>query len=94
MFEATKCTIEEKSQKIHDTLILATVKSNKSEVGIVRRFEFSSKLQRMSVVVKGLNDVAFRVHMKGSPEKIRELCKPETIPPNFHTVLEKYTEVN
>ena len=63
-----------------------------SEVGIIRRFEFSSKLQRMSVIVKHLNETGFRMHIKGSPEKIRELCKPSTIPPNFHKVLDKYAE--
>jgi cation-transporting ATPase 13A2 len=64
------------------------------EVGIVRRFEFSSKLQRMSVVVKNLNETGFKIHIKGSPEKIRELCKPESIPDSFHEILEKYTEVS
>lgn len=62
------------------------------EIGIIRRFDFSSKLQRMSVIVKHLDEAGFRLHIKGSPEKIRELCKPETIPANYHEILEKYTE--
>lgn len=62
------------------------------DIGIIRRFDFSSKLQRMSVVVKHIDEPGFRLHVKGSPEKIRELCKPETIPPNFHNILEKYAE--
>lgn len=62
------------------------------EVGIIRRFEFSSKLQRMSVVVKHIDEAGFRIHIKGSPEKIRELCKPETVPSNFHKILDKYSE--
>ena len=66
--------------------------SSKSK-GIVRQFDFSSKLQRMSVVVRGLDEVMFRIHIKGSPEKIRELCIPETIPTNFHSILETYTQV-
>lgn len=65
----------------------------KTEIGIIRRFEFSSKLQRMSVVVKNLDETGFKVHIKGSPEKIRELCRPETVPENYHHILEKYTEV-
>lgn len=68
--------------------------SDNKEVGIVRRFEFSSKLQRMSVIVKSQVESSFKMHIKGSPEKIRELCHPESIPKNFHHILEKYTEVN
>ena len=51
---------------------------NPVEIGIIRRFEFSSKLQRMSVIVKNLQEAGFKIHVKGSPEKIRELCRPET----------------
>ena len=29
---------------------------------------------------------------KGSPERIRELCVPESLPGNFDEILEKYTE--
>jgi len=61
-------------------------------VGIVRRFDFSSKLQRMSAIVKHLSDTEFKIHMKGSPEKVRELCDPSSVPDNFHSILEKYTE--
>ena len=32
----------------------------------------------------------FRLHVKGSPEKIFELCLPDTIPQNFHEVLDFY----
>ena len=62
------------------------------EIGIIRRFEFSSKLQRMSVIVRNLEQSGFKVHIKGAPEKIRELCRPETVPDNFHYILEKYTQ--
>jgi len=61
------------------------------ELGIIRRFDFSSKLQRMSVIVKNVNEPFFKVFCKGSPEKIKELCKPDTIPGNFNEVLSKYT---
>jgi cation-transporting P-type ATPase 13A2 len=61
------------------------------ELGIVRRFDFSSKLQRMSVLVKNVNEPYFKVFCKGSPEKIKELCKQDTIPGNFNEILSKYT---
>lgn len=63
-----------------------------NEIGIIRRFEFSSKLQRMSVIVKNLKENTFRLHIKGSPEKLRELCLKESIPPNFHKVLDNYSK--
>ena len=63
------------------------------EIGVIRRFDFSSKLQRMSVIVRGLNDDNFRLHVKGSPEVIRELCKLNSIPDNFHVILNEYAKV-
>lgn len=42
----------------------------------------------MSTIVRNLKNQTefFRLHVKGSPEKIFELCKPLTIPQNFHSV--------
>jgi cation-transporting ATPase 13A2 len=61
------------------------------EVGIVKRFDFSSKLQRMSVITKNIKEPHFKIFCKGSPEKIRELCRPDTIPSNFNDILNTYT---
>ena len=61
------------------------------ELGVVRRFDFSSKLQRMSVIVKNINENYYKIFCKGSPEKIKDLCKEETIPNNFNQVLKNYT---
>jgi len=59
---------------------------------LIRRFDFSSELQRMSVLCKNEFDEGdFKAFVKGSPEKISELCRPETIPSNFKVVLSKYT---
>lgn len=46
----------------------------------------------MSVIVKSLNDGRIRVHVKGSPEKIRELCRPQTIPKSFLKILDFYAK--
>ena len=62
------------------------------QLALIRRFDFSSKLQRMSVIVKNFLDSSFRSYVKGSPEKIREMCRPETLPSNFDEVLGIYTE--
>lgn len=48
------------------------------EIGIVRQFPFSSALQRMSVVSRVLGDKKMDAYMKGAPEVIASLCKPET----------------
>ena len=61
------------------------------ELGIVKRFDFSSKLQRMTTISKNINENYFKAFCKGSPEKLRELCKPETIPLNFDDTLNAYT---
>ncbi|XP_037693947.1 probable cation-transporting ATPase 13A3 isoform X1 [Choloepus didactylus] len=62
------------------------------EIGIVRQFPFSSALQRMSVVARVLGDKKMDAYMKGAPEVIGSLCKPETVPADFENVLEDYTK--
>ncbi|XP_076404790.1 polyamine-transporting ATPase 13A3 isoform X4 [Peromyscus maniculatus bairdii] len=62
------------------------------EIGIVRQFPFSSALQRMSVVARVLGDKKMDAYMKGAPEVIASLCKPETVPVDFDKVLEDYTK--
>ena len=61
------------------------------ELGIVRCFDFSSKLQRMSVIAKNILEKNFKVFVKGAPEKIKQLCKSESLPGNFDDVLNSFT---
>jgi magnesium-transporting ATPase (P-type) len=42
---------------------------------------------RASVVVKNNLDKTFRSYVKGSPEKIKELSRLETIPQNYDEML-------
>ena len=60
------------------------------ELGIVKRFDFSSKLQRMTTISKNINEDYFKAFCKGSPEKLRDLCKPEAIPLDFDNILNSY----
>ena len=60
-------------------------------IGIVKRFDFSSKLQRMTTISKNINEDFFKTYCKGSPEKVKDLCKSDTIPSNFVNTLNKYT---
>ncbi|XP_066462433.1 polyamine-transporting ATPase 13A2 isoform X2 [Eleutherodactylus coqui] len=61
-------------------------------VGILQRFPFSSSLQRMSVIAKLPGDHLPELYMKGAPEMVASLCKPETVPPDFTAMLRQYTE--
>lgn len=45
----------------------------------------------MSTLTKNVNEPYFKAFCKGSPEKIKEICKPDTIPANFNNILTKYT---
>lgn len=62
-------------------------RNNNYTLALIRRFDFSSKLQRMSVIIKNMLDGNFRSYVKGSPERIRELCRPDTLPENFDEIL-------
>jgi hypothetical protein len=71
-----------------------------SVLALHRRFDFSAHLQRMSVIVSCLNlgDVRgrlvenppFEVFTKGSPEALRQLCVPSSIPASFQRTLNAY----
>ena len=62
------------------------------EIAIVRQFQFSSEAQSMSVIVRDLSSNLFKIFCKGSPEKLKMIADPKTIPDDFHTVLDKYAE--
>lgn len=65
-----------------------------SKVFIIKRFDFSSKLQRMSTIIRDLREDKQRVYVKGSPEMIRTLCKDDTIPETFSYALSQYAQVS
>ncbi|XP_016160529.1 PREDICTED: probable cation-transporting ATPase 13A2 [Ficedula albicollis] len=64
---------------------------HQAPVGILRRFPFSSSLQRMSVLVKLPGEASAHAYVKGAPEMVASLCRKETVPPDFSQVLRHYT---
>lgn len=106
MFESTGWILEESEPEHlnkYDLVAPTIVKPPKNngftenmneifEIGIVQQYQFSSSLQRMSVIVRVLGSETFRAYTKGSPEMILSLSKPETIPKDIMFCLKQYTE--
>lgn len=97
MFEATGWLLEEPQvadNNKYDLLVPTVVKpkSGALEIGIIHQYQFSSTLQRMSVVTKTLTSTDFVFYCKGSPEMIVNLSRPETVPVNLLKSLKTYTE--
>lgn len=98
MYEATQWKISEKGET---TSVISPDK--KKEIAILKQFEFTSLLQRMSVITAmkihekghnahvGDNYKDLVIYSKGAPEKIRTLCNPKTIPNDFDETLTHYT---
>ena len=61
------------------------------ELSIIRRFNFDYANQRLSVLVKNMNNNYFKIFCKGSPEKIKEVCDNTTIPNDFNEVYKYYS---
>lgn len=61
-------------------------------LGVIKRFEFSSALQRMSVITIDHTDDTLIGFVKGSPEMLHTLSLTDSIPDDFFSVLEKYTQ--
>jgi cation-transporting ATPase 13A2 len=70
-------------------------KDKSNNLAIVKRFDFESKLQRMSVIVKKqtkeMEHGEYHCIVKGSPEMIKSLSKWESIPANYDLILNEYT---
>ena len=78
------------NNKSDEELELSTLESP-YQLDLIKRFDFVSKLQRMSVLVKNSKENYFKVYCKGSAEKIRELCRPETLPSNYNRIMNSYS---
>lgn len=63
---------------------------------VVKRFEFDAAIQRNTVVciepnsIKSDNSGDILVFSKGSPEAIKNVCKPKSVPAKFHAIYQHY----
>lgn len=61
------------------------------EIGLLRRFHFSSSQQSMGVIARVLGQPQMIYFVKGAPEKVAGMCQPEYLPDNFSSILNDYT---
>ncbi len=63
----------------------------RASLAVVRTFEFTASLRRMSVIVKRDNERGAQVYCKGAPESIASLCHPSSLPSDYNAVLDRCT---
>ncbi|XP_062505188.1 polyamine-transporting ATPase 13A3-like [Corticium candelabrum] len=68
-----------------------TFPSEALSLGVIKRFPFSSNLQRMSVIVSSLPTQKSAIYVKGAPEMIVSLSDKNTVPEMFHDELKSLT---
>ncbi|KAI2643480.1 hypothetical protein GGS21DRAFT_496608 [Xylaria nigripes] len=61
------------------------------ELGILRSFEFVSHLRRASVIVRAFGQQRGDIYVKGAPECMSDICRPESFPDDYNELLSYYT---
>ncbi|WEW56295.1 hypothetical protein PRK78_001738 [Emydomyces testavorans] len=61
------------------------------ELAVLRTFEFVSQLRRSSVIVRETGGSGVTIFVKGAPESLKEICVPQSLPPDFTELLNFYT---
>jgi predicted P-type ATPase len=82
----TKTDYDLKREK-NEARFVVTNEATNSVIQVTNIYPFSSYLQRTTVVVRAPH---FCVLSKGSPNSIRKICKPDTIPNNFNELVRAY----
>ncbi len=52
--------------------------SSNLEIALLKTYPFDSAVQRMTVITRKKGSPHFDVFVKGAPEKVASLCKPES----------------
>lgn len=61
------------------------------ELGVLKQFEFVSQLRRASVIVRNFGSLGGDVYVKGAPECMKDICRPESFPADYDDLLSYYT---
>ena len=61
------------------------------ELGLIKSFEFVSHLRRASVVVRQFGAPGGDIFVKGAPECMKDICRPESLPQDYEELLDYYT---
>lgn len=61
------------------------------ELGILKSFEFVSNLRRASVIVRTFGQPSGDIYVKGAPEVMWDICRPESFPSDYDEQLAYYT---
>lgn len=61
------------------------------ELGVLREFEFVSGLRRASVIVRQFGKPGAEVYLKGAPECMKDVCRPDSFPADYEELLSYYT---
>lgn len=62
-----------------------------TELGILKQYEFVPQLRRASVIVRQYGAAGGEVYLKGAPECMREVCRPDSFPIDYEDLLGYYT---
>jgi magnesium-transporting ATPase (P-type) len=74
---------------LHDPLMYApsplpnsktvtNIEQSSVELGVQKTFEFVSNLRRASVIVRQFGQKSGDIFVKGAPEAMKEICRPES----------------
>ncbi|KAF2790819.1 hypothetical protein K505DRAFT_281902 [Melanomma pulvis-pyrius CBS 109.77] len=61
------------------------------ELGVLKTFEFVSQLRRASVIVRRFGSRDGFVYVKGAPECMKAICRPDSFPADYEDLLAYYT---
>ncbi|KAI9837580.1 MAG: hypothetical protein M1819_007231 [Sarea resinae] len=64
---------------------------NPLELGVLKSFEFMAQLRRASVIVRQFGAPGGDVYVKGAPECMKEICRPDSFPSDYEDLLSYYT---
>ncbi|KAF5026028.1 hypothetical protein F66182_1883 [Fusarium sp. NRRL 66182] len=99
MFEFTRWTYEEGKQNVAEedeeqgglAPSIARPPNANLELGVLKSFEFVSNLRRASVIVRQFGQKSGDIFVKGAPEAMKEICRPESFPADYDKLLSWYT---